>query len=124
MADPELATLTRERFFDPAPMYERTFDGEHCLAHRDGTGVALMTRHRQRVNSTHPELAAGLAAGAGQPRHPRYLGLRRDGRAVGDPRASGIRKTAGPGACSLAAMVAGLTGMVCLTHPPSAVAET
>ncbi len=60
--DPELATLTKERFFDPAWMYERKFDGERCLAYRDGDGVALMTRNQQRVNSTYPELAAALAA--------------------------------------------------------------
>jgi bifunctional non-homologous end joining protein LigD len=60
--DPELATLTKARFFDPAWMYERKFDGERCLAYRDGAGVALMTRNRQRVNSTYPELAAALAA--------------------------------------------------------------
>jgi DNA ligase D-like protein (predicted ligase) len=60
--DPQLATLTRDRFFDPTWMYERKFDGERCLAYRDRDGVALMTRNRQRVNSTYPELAAALAA--------------------------------------------------------------
>lgn len=60
--DPELATLTRDRFFDPAWMYERKFDGERIIAYRDGEGVALMTRNQQRVNSTYPELAAALAA--------------------------------------------------------------
>jgi bifunctional non-homologous end joining protein LigD len=60
--EPELATLTKDRFFDPAWMYERKFDGERCLAYRDRDGVALMTRNRQRVNSTYPELAAALAA--------------------------------------------------------------
>jgi bifunctional non-homologous end joining protein LigD len=60
--EPELATLTKERFFDPAWMYERKFDGERCLAYRDRGGVALMTRNRQQVNSTYPELAAALAA--------------------------------------------------------------
>jgi bifunctional non-homologous end joining protein LigD len=60
--EPELATLTKDRFFDPAWIYERKFDGERCLAYRDGDGVALMTRNQQRVNSTYPELAAALAA--------------------------------------------------------------
>ncbi|HYK70694.1 MAG TPA: non-homologous end-joining DNA ligase [Streptosporangiaceae bacterium] len=60
--DPELATLTKDRFFDPAWMYERKFDGERCLAYKDHAGVSLMTRNRQRVNSTYPELAAALAA--------------------------------------------------------------
>jgi len=58
--DPELATLTRDRFFDSAWMYERKFDGERCLAYRDRDGVALMTRNKQRVNSTYPELTAAL----------------------------------------------------------------
>jgi bifunctional non-homologous end joining protein LigD len=60
--EPELATLTRERFFDPHWMYERKFDGERCLAYRDGGQVRLMTRNRQQVNGTYPELAAALAA--------------------------------------------------------------
>jgi bifunctional non-homologous end joining protein LigD len=60
--DPELATLTKERFFDPAWIYERKFDGERCLAYRDAHGVALMTRNQQRVNSTYPELTAALTA--------------------------------------------------------------
>ena len=60
--DPQLATLTRDRFFDAAWMYERKFDGERCVAYRDRDGVALMTRNRQRVNSTYPELSAALAA--------------------------------------------------------------
>ena len=59
---PELATLTKDRFFDSAWMYERKFDGERCLAYRDRDGVALMTRNRQRVNSTYPELTAALAS--------------------------------------------------------------
>ena len=60
--DPELATLTADRFFDSAWMYERKFDGERCLVYRNGADVALMTRNGQRVNSTYPELAAALAA--------------------------------------------------------------
>jgi bifunctional non-homologous end joining protein LigD len=60
--DPELATLTKDRFFDPAWMYERKFDGERCLAYRDTRGVALMTRNKLLVNTTYPELTAALAA--------------------------------------------------------------
>jgi hypothetical protein len=29
--EPELATLTRDRFSDPAWLYERKLDGERCL---------------------------------------------------------------------------------------------
>ena len=60
--DPELATLTRERFSDPAWIYERKLDGERCLAHRDGADLRLMTRNQKVVSSTYPELAEALAA--------------------------------------------------------------
>jgi bifunctional non-homologous end joining protein LigD len=62
--EPELATLTRDRFFDPAWMYERKFDGERCIAYRDDGRVRLFTRSGQQVNSTYPELAAALGAQA------------------------------------------------------------
>jgi DNA ligase D-like protein (predicted ligase) len=60
--EPELATLTADRFSDPAWLYERKFDGERCLAFRSGDQVRLMTRNQKLVNSTYPELAARLAA--------------------------------------------------------------
>jgi bifunctional non-homologous end joining protein LigD len=60
--DPELATLTRDRFSDPAWIYERKFDGERCLAYKFGGQVRLMTRNRQQVNSTYPELDEALHA--------------------------------------------------------------
>jgi bifunctional non-homologous end joining protein LigD len=59
--EPELATLTRDRFSDPAWLYERKFDGERCLAYRDGRAVRLLTRNQKQVSSTYPELAAALA---------------------------------------------------------------
>jgi DNA ligase D-like protein (predicted ligase) len=75
--DPELATLTRDRFSDPAWIYERKLDGERCLAFcdgpgpsgpgrdrpgRDGPGLRLMTRNGKPVSTTYPEVAAALAA--------------------------------------------------------------
>ena len=60
--DPELATLTRDRFSDPAWTYERKLDGERCLAFRDGGEVRLMTRNRKMVSSTYPELVEALGA--------------------------------------------------------------
>jgi DNA ligase D-like protein (predicted ligase) len=60
--DPELATLTRDRFSDPAWIYERKLDGERCLAFREGGEVRLMTRNRKMVSSTYPELAEALNA--------------------------------------------------------------
>jgi bifunctional non-homologous end joining protein LigD len=59
--DPELATLTRDRFSDPAWLYERKFDGERCLAYRSGEQLRLMTRNQKQVNGTYPELVAALA---------------------------------------------------------------
>ncbi|HUA40317.1 MAG TPA: non-homologous end-joining DNA ligase [Streptosporangiaceae bacterium] len=60
--EPELATLTGDRFSDPAWLYERKFDGERCLAYRSGDQVRLMTRNQKVVNDTYPELAARLLA--------------------------------------------------------------
>ena len=60
--EPELATLTNDRFSDPAWLYERKFDGERCLAYRSGDEVRLMTRNQKVVNNTYPELAAQLQA--------------------------------------------------------------
>ncbi len=54
--EPELATLTKDRFSDPAWMYERKFDGERCLAYRSGSEVALMTRNVLDVSATYPEV--------------------------------------------------------------------
>src|SRR5215471_6550528 len=60
--DPELATLTRDRFSDPAWIFERKLDGERCLAFADGGDVRLMTRNRHNITSTFPEIAGALAA--------------------------------------------------------------
>jgi bifunctional non-homologous end joining protein LigD len=60
--EPELATLTRDRFFDPSWMYERKFDGERCIAYCSDREVQLMTRNQLQVNTTYPELASALHA--------------------------------------------------------------
>ena len=60
--DPELATLTRDRFSDPGWIFERKLDGERCLAFRSGRQVRLMTRNRKDDTSTYPELTGALAA--------------------------------------------------------------
>jgi DNA ligase D-like protein (predicted ligase) len=62
--EPQLATLTRERFSDPNWLYERKLDGERCIAYRDGDRVRLMSRNRKQVNGTYPELVAAVS---GQP---------------------------------------------------------
>jgi bifunctional non-homologous end joining protein LigD len=60
--DPELATLTRDRFDSPDWMFERKLDGERCITYRDGSGLRLMTRNQKVVTSTYPELEAALSA--------------------------------------------------------------
>jgi bifunctional non-homologous end joining protein LigD len=60
--DPELATLTQERFSDPAWIFERKLDGERCLAFRAGPQVRLMTRNQKEDTSTYPEIADALTA--------------------------------------------------------------
>jgi bifunctional non-homologous end joining protein LigD len=60
--EPELATLTSDRFSDPAWLYERKFDGERCLAYSAGGEVRLMTRNQKQVSGTYPELVTALAA--------------------------------------------------------------
>jgi len=60
--EPELATLTKDRFSDPAWLYERKLDGERCITYRAGDQVLLMTRNQQDVSGTYPELRDALAA--------------------------------------------------------------
>jgi DNA ligase D-like protein (predicted ligase) len=59
---PTLATLTDKRFSDPHWIFERKFDGMRCLAFRDGDRVRLLSRNRQPLNGTYPELVDALAA--------------------------------------------------------------
>jgi bifunctional non-homologous end joining protein LigD len=60
---PELATLTRERFSDPAWIFERKLDGERCLAYVEaGHKVRLMSRSQHQITGTFPEIAEALAA--------------------------------------------------------------
>ena len=60
--EPQLATLTHERFSDPAWIFERKLDGERCLAFRSGPQVRLMSRNRHQITGTFPDIAAALAA--------------------------------------------------------------
>jgi ATP-dependent DNA ligase len=41
--EPELATLTRDRFSGPEWIFERKFDGERCIAYRTGNGKGQLT---------------------------------------------------------------------------------
>ena len=61
--EPQLATLTRERFSDPKWIFERKLDGERCLAFagQDGDGVRLLSRSRHEITTTFPEIARAIA---------------------------------------------------------------
>jgi bifunctional non-homologous end joining protein LigD len=59
--EPQLATLTTERFSDPAWIFERKLDGERCLAFLAGSRLRLMTRNRKEVTGAYPEIAAALS---------------------------------------------------------------
>jgi bifunctional non-homologous end joining protein LigD len=60
--DPELATLTQDRFSDPGWIFERKLDGERCLAFSSAGKVRLMTRNQKEDTSTYPEITQALAA--------------------------------------------------------------
>jgi bifunctional non-homologous end joining protein LigD len=61
--DPMLATLTRQRFSDPNWIFEHKLDGERCLAFKRGRSVRLLSRNKQPLNNTYPEIVEGLQAG-------------------------------------------------------------
>jgi len=60
--EPQLATLTRERFSSPDWIFERKLDGERCLAFAGPDGVRLMSRSQHDITRTFPEIAAALTA--------------------------------------------------------------
>jgi DNA ligase D-like protein (predicted ligase) len=60
--EPQLATLTRERFSSPEWVFERKLDGERCLAFAQPSGVRLMSRNRRDITRTFPEIATALDA--------------------------------------------------------------
>lgn len=62
---PMLATLTEERFSDPAWVFERKLDGERCLAFR-GAQVFLRSRNRRLLNAAYPEVAEALERQSGR----------------------------------------------------------
>jgi DNA ligase D-like protein (predicted ligase) len=59
--EPELATLTHDRFSNPGWIFERKLDGERCLVFADATGVRLLTRNQKDVTTTFPEVATAVA---------------------------------------------------------------
>ncbi len=59
---PMLATLTEERFSDPAWVFERKFDGIRLLSFRDGSDVRLRSRNQLALEQTYPEIVDALAS--------------------------------------------------------------
>jgi len=58
----QLATLTEERFSDPAWVFERKLDGVRCLARRTADGqVRLLSRNDKDMSRTYPEVAVAIA---------------------------------------------------------------
>jgi bifunctional non-homologous end joining protein LigD len=58
-AKPMLATLTDQRFSDPAWVFEKKVDGVRALGFRHGSSVRLLSRNRLPLN--YPEVAETLA---------------------------------------------------------------
>ena len=57
-----LATLTERRDFGAGWLLERKFDGERCIARKEGDAVRLESRTGRDFTSTYPEVRAALAA--------------------------------------------------------------
>ncbi len=59
---PMAATLTAERFTDPAWTFERKLDGIRMLAYKDGRQVQLWSRNRLPLTANYPAVAKAIAA--------------------------------------------------------------
>jgi bifunctional non-homologous end joining protein LigD len=57
-----LATLTDRRNFRDGWLLERKFDGERCVARKEGDAVRLESRTGKDLTGTYPEVRAALAA--------------------------------------------------------------
>src|SRR5712691_8737412 len=57
-----LATLTERRDFGDGRLLERKFDGERCVARKDGGKVRLESRTGKDLTGTYPEVRAAVAA--------------------------------------------------------------
>lgn len=56
-----LATLTERRDFGQGWLLERKFDGERCVARKEGEAVRLESRTGKDLTGTYPEVRAALA---------------------------------------------------------------
>ena len=55
------AVLSDVPFSDPAWLFERKLDGIRCIAHRDSSGVRLLSRTDRNMNGDYPKVAEALA---------------------------------------------------------------
>lgn len=60
--EPMAATLTDQRFVDPAWTFERKLDGIRLLAYKDGPRVSLWSRNRLDLTGSYPAVARAIAA--------------------------------------------------------------
>jgi bifunctional non-homologous end joining protein LigD len=60
--EPMAATLTAERFEDPAWTFERKLDGIRMLAFKNGDEVRLLSRNKLQLTASYPAVAAAVAA--------------------------------------------------------------
>ena len=60
--EPMAATLTDQRFSDPAWTFERKLDGIRMLAFKSGGRVRLLSRNRLSLNKDYPDVADAIAA--------------------------------------------------------------
>lgn len=59
--EPMAATLTTDRFVDPAWTFERKLDGIRMLVYKDGRDVQLWSRNRLLLTDDYPTVARALA---------------------------------------------------------------
>ena len=59
-----LATLTDRRDLGDEWLLERKFDGERCVARKDGGDVRLESRTAKDLTGTYPEVRAAVAGAA------------------------------------------------------------
>jgi DNA ligase D-like protein (predicted ligase) len=60
--EPMLASPTQRRFSDPGWLFERKLDGVRTLAIHDADGPRLVSRNRNDVTASYPEITAALQA--------------------------------------------------------------
>jgi len=61
-----LATLTDRRDFSDEWLLERKFDGERCVARKDGSDVRLESRTANDLTGTYPEVRGAVASQRGE----------------------------------------------------------